>query len=545
MLTLGWALADWLETFSVHGPGDIQGRRYTVDDEFLEILLHAYKLRSDGRRVIRRGFVSRPKGWAKSEKAGEICVLEGLAPVRFDHWADEGEKSSWGYHYKIGEPVGRPIVAPEILVAATEESQAGNTYDVAAFVCAHLRDGYPDRFSALDPGLTRTFLGNGGVIQPITAKARSKDGGKSTFVVFDETHLYETPDLRNLHATIRRNLGAKRKESEPWSLETSTMYQPGMDSVAEQTHEYARAIADGRLNDDSLLFDHREARHDFDFEDDEELHEALVDVYGAAAVYQDLDRIIAEIRDPQTDEAAARRFYLNQVVRATEQAFDPIRWGEMADVEHVVPDRALITLGFDGARFHDATGLVATEVATGYQFVLGVWEKPFDASDDWKVDEAEVHQVVDMAFDRYDVWRMYADPPYWETEVGEWAARHGEKKVMEWYTHRNRYMAYAVRAFVTAQMSGALSHDGDSVYRRHIANARRKNLRMRDESGRFLWVITKEHAGSPNKIDLAMAGILSWEARNDALAKGALTTQPTGAGGIRRGGQIVRRSGDG
>ena len=45
---------------------------------------------------------------------------------------------------------------------------------------------------------------------------------------------------------------------------------------------------------------------------------------------------------------------------------------------------------------------------------------------------------------------------------------------------------------------------------------------MRDEQGKPLWLIQKERPDSPHKIDLAMAGVLSWEARTDAIAANAL-----------------------
>jgi hypothetical protein len=44
---------------------------------------------------------------------------------------------------------------------------------------------------------------------------------------------------------------------------------------------------------------------------------------------------------------------------------------------------------------------------------------------------------------------------------------------------------------------------------------------MKDEQGKALWLIQKERADSPFKIDAAMAGTLSWEARTHAIAAGA------------------------
>lgn len=504
-LTLGWAVIDWIEQRLVHGPGDVQGQPIELTDEQCRFLLAAYALNREGRRLIRRAFISRPKGWAKSEFAGMVVCAEALGPVRFDHM--EG-----------GEPVGRSVTAPEILCVATEESQAGNTYDNVVYMLRHLAANSPEH-AGLDVGLTRTFLPGGGEIMPVSAKARSKDGGKSTFVVFDETHLYETTELRALHATVRRNLG-KRTIAEPWSLETSTMYRPGMNSVAEATHEYAKQIADGRRKDDGLLFDHREGPADFDWDDDEALKAAILEAYGDAN-WVDPVRLIAEIRDPQSEEADSRRYWLNQVVKATEQAFDPALWAERVAAETVVADKQLITLGFDGARFHDATALIATHVESGYQWPLGIWERPPEAGDDWEIDQGDVDAVLAQAFEQFDVWRLYADPPYWEEAVNTWAGRYGDKRVLFWYTNRVRQMAFALRGYNNAIRAGDLSHDGNTAFARHIANARRRDTRMRDEDGRLLWVIQKEHPMSPNKIDAAMAGCLSWEARGDAIKAGA------------------------
>ena len=510
-LTLGWEVIGWIEKYLVHGPGDVQGEPIFLDDEFTRFILKCYELRPDGRRKVRRAFISRAKGRAKSELAGMLACVEALGPVRFDGWNAKKK------------PVGRPVTAPEILAVATEEGQADNTYSNVVYMLQNLRDTHGSEFSGLDPGLTRCFFGRGGgEITPISAKARSKDGGRSTFCIFDELHLFETAELRALHATIRRNLG-KRKIAEPWSLETSTMYRPGTDSVAEATHEYWRSIADGRRKDDGLVFDHRQGPVDFEWEDDEALKLALQEAYGEAAGWVDIERIVAEIRDPQSEEADSRRYWLNQVVRSTEQAFDPVQWAELAAPQQI-DDGELITLGFDGARFHDSTALVATHLETGYQWVMGIWERP-QFVPDWEVDEGEVTAAVDEAFSRYKIWRFYADPPYWETTVDSWIGRFGDKRVIKWWTHRTRPMAFALRSYANAQKSADLSHDGNTVFARHIANARRRESRARDEDGRPLWTVSKEHSNSPNKIDAAMAGCLSWEARGDAIAAGMLRRQ--------------------
>jgi hypothetical protein len=84
-------------------------------------------------------------------------------------------------------------------------------------------------------------------------------------------------------------------------------------------------------------------------------------------------------------------------------------------------------------------------------------------------------------------------------------------------------MTGALVNFNTAIQAGTVCHDGDAHLIRHIGNARREDLpTWRDEQGKALWLIRKERPDSPHKIDLAMAAVLSWEARSDAVAAGAL-----------------------
>ena len=204
------------------------GEPIVVDDEFYEFIVRAYRLDPEtGRRVYRRAFLSRAKGRAKSELAGMLVCAEALADVRFGGWDANGE------------PVGRPVKSPFIRCLATEEGQSGNTFDNVSVMMAHLVEHHGDTFPGIDFGRssqtsTRIILhARHGEIVPSTASGASKDGGKETYAVFDETHLYVLPELRRMHDTVRRNL-RKRREAEPWCLETSTMYRPGEESVAER-----------------------------------------------------------------------------------------------------------------------------------------------------------------------------------------------------------------------------------------------------------------------------------------------------------------------
>ena len=106
-VSLGWSAISWIEHYLVHGPGDVQGQPVELDDEFAAHILKAYRLDPvSGARLVRRDFLSRAKGRSKSGLAAFIACFEALGPCRFDHFAEAGEVSPWGYEYDEGEPVG-------------------------------------------------------------------------------------------------------------------------------------------------------------------------------------------------------------------------------------------------------------------------------------------------------------------------------------------------------------------------------------------------------------------------------------------------------
>jgi hypothetical protein len=209
IVSLGWQVVDWAEAMLCHGPGDLAEDALELDDELVAFIVGAYAIDpATGARLVREAVLSRAKGRAKSELAAIIVCAEALGPVRFDHWAKAGERSWWGYEYEEGEPVGRRVKSPFVRVLATEEGQTGNTYDNVHLMLTKgaIATTMPD----IDVGLTRTLIPGGGKIEPCTAGAASKDGGKETFAVADEIHLYILPGLRSMYRTVSRNLTKRR-----------------------------------------------------------------------------------------------------------------------------------------------------------------------------------------------------------------------------------------------------------------------------------------------------------------------------------------------
>lgn len=528
--SLGWLAIWWIETFCVHGPGDVQGEHVDLDEEFAAFILDSYALDENGRRLYDSAFISRAKGRAKSELAGFITLFEAMGPARFDGWAQGGEvyeRDGYTYTYQAGEPLGKLVTAPVIRCLATEEGQAGNTYDNVHFNLTEgpLANGLP-RDAA---GLTRIFLPGGGEIIPSTASNSSKDGGKETFVVFDETHLYTTRELKRMYDTVRRNL-AKRKAAEPWSLETSTMYLPGEKSVAEETHDLAKLIREGKARIERLLFDHREADPDIDLSDEDQIRAGIREAYGPFAEVMDVERILSEFYDPRNDPQDSRRYYFNQPTSSKDAFISSPEWMACA-ASKTVSKGDEITLGFDGSRkrtrgLTDATALIGCRVSDGHLFEIRIWEQPEGpAGEGWEVPITEVDYEVRQAFENYKVVGMFADPAKWESYVAQWEADFGKKlKVkssqahpIEWWMTGNRsyLVVRALEQFQNAVIDKELTHSGLALTR-HVLNARRR-------LGRSGVSIAKEHPESPNKIDAAVAAVLAYQARLQALSKGEAT----------------------
>lgn len=531
----------WIETFTVHGPGDVQGQPSLLVNEFADFVVDCYTHDAKGKRLYDSAFFSRPKGCDKSGLAAKLVLFEAFGPCRFAGWAKGGETYEFlghVYTYRAGEAMGKSITVPYIRIMATEEGQTGNVFDTVYY---NLTDEQAPlsamRAYGCDAGLTRILLPNGGEITPSTAGAASKDGGKETFVVFDESHLYITPMLRQMYSTVTRNLRKRKKIAGTWFIETTTMYAPGQESIAEQTYRLADAIqekgASGKHKNlrTNLLFDHRWGEIE-DLTDEKALIAAVEEAYGEALEWNSIEGIIDGIFDPREAEADSRRYFLNALTEARNAWVTPAQLQGAIDLSRVLGFVPLapgdvITLGFDGSRNDDATALVACRVSDRHLFPILIAECPDGPeAKDWSVDREEFDAAVASAFKTYTVVGFYADPPLWQDYVDKWArdfvddlrVHASGKHSVEWWTKRDIPMAAALERLHTAIVSGTMSlagredHPLDHVLRRHFLNARNWYRR----SG---MVIGKDRKGSSFKMDGAIAATLAFEAAADFTAK--------------------------
>jgi hypothetical protein len=516
--SLGYIAGDWIVANCCYGPGDLQGQPIELDDEFLGYLVDAYRLHPvTGRKVFDESVLSRPKGRAKTEIAGWIVCFEAFGPARFDHWDDEGQ------------PVGRPVVSPLVKCLATEESQATAAFSVVAYIAGDWgKEHRPEVYAGVSgarqyQSATALYLPHGGEIRACTAGAASKDGGKETFVVADESHLYVLRELKAMYGTVRRNLG-KRKLAEPWLMQTTTAYRPGEQSVAEET---LTAWRKGELSP-SVHVDHREAKGRVDIADHDHTLKQLTYVYGAAAAWMDLERIYREMCDPRScpDEATAARYFLNRPMSTidawiakdvAERQSRPYLDKDGKPTEDTAPwivqAGESICLGFDGSLNDDTTVLRGCRLSDGFRFRIGAWPKPDGAAGiGWEVPRADVLATIREAFARYDVIRGYFDPHEWRSDIDALAEEFGER-VISWETRRDVQMGAALDRLHADLMNGVTWHDPDPLALEHYGNAyvRRKGSHR---------LVRKEYPNSPRKIDSVVGDALAYEARADALAAG-------------------------
>lgn len=530
--TLGPLVAEWIQAHCAQPDRHIAGQPFSLVDEQYRHLLWEYRLHEaatvdldapaapfvyDGNVLVR------PQKWGKGPfSAARICA-QAAGPVLFAGWAEGGEETDWGYVYEEGEPMGMPWATPIIQVAALAEEQTNNIWRA---LLPMIRKG---AISAEidDTGLQKIYLPDDGVIERVTSKAPSKQGSRTTYAEIDETsELTKSNGGRYLVNVMRRNIAGTGGR---WSA-TSNAYDPAQGSVCQVDVE----------NKKPGVYVNYPKPLEGSWANKRDRRRILKNAYKGIP-WVDVNRVESECAslDAEGESAQGERFYGNRIVAGADRAFDLLLYKKLAvpefDESHPLlvpkPENAiergrLVTLGFDGALTQDATGLVATDVESGHQTVVGVWERPANLppeDDSWMVDVDDVYQTVDWAFDFWNVWRLYADPPHWKDDINKWAGLYGEDKVVLWWTNQKKRMAYALLDFKTAMRPGVMSHDGNEALVRHVGNAVKRLTRMRDDSDRFwLWVIGKDGEKSAHKIDLAMAACLSWAARGDAIRAGVI-----------------------
>jgi hypothetical protein len=534
---------EWIENHCVVPDGFRAGEPFRMYDLQLLYIGNFYLVRGDAvwvpdNPILAPSFVHRRAIWVGPQKIGKnplgaahICV-EAEGPVVFAGFAGKGDGYAcadhgcgcgWEYAYDPGEPMGMQWPSPLIQVVAYSEDQTDNTWDVLRPMISKgpLADLMPSRGESVIRLRGSESGDDPPRIETVTSSSLSRLGARTTFVLQDQLEGWTVANGMDKVADAQyRNLGGVGGRA---SL-LANAWDPSQQSIAQREFE-------SRSTDIYRLSVWKPAELDFaDIVQRRQILEAVypIDTRREGGGHVDLDSVGAEAAHiAEYDLPQARRWYGNEIVEGQGKAFDMLLWRQRAVKRaKVVPEGALITLGMDGSVRWDHFPLIATEVASGYQWPLHIWipggpgrEVPMDA----------VEVVLEAAFDKWDVWRMYADPPYIQSWLARWKGRWPER-IVERETSAVRRTAVATREWKVAQTSGEMSHCAETdawcpLFTEHVGNAVRHDTGYRDDEG-FLWYAEKERSGSPKKMDSVPAAVLSWEARNHAIAAGALNVEP-------------------
>lgn len=512
--TLGYQVADLIHSSCVIPDGPHMGEPFILTDEQLRTLLHHYRIDPEtGRFTYFRGTqLVRPQKWGKGPLSAALICAEAhpQGPVVFDGWDANGE------------PVGRPFATPHIQVTAVSIDQTDNIFRalLPMIELGPLADVFPDT------GLGRVNLPTGGLIEPVTAAARSRLGQRITLSVQDQTESWvESNGGHALADNQRRGLAGMKGR---W-FSTPNAWNPVEDSVAQRTGE---SKAPGVYLDD-VDPGPGSVRNKADRK------RMLKKVYGDSATkprkdaewepWIELDRIDAECEAlVEYDPAQVEQWFLNRKIAQEGAAFDPAQITKQSrgpDNAPVIEPGSTIVIGVDGARYQDAIAAVACDVKTGHIWELAIIERPahlpWDA--EYEHDFAFVDAAVRQAFETYNVWRAYCDPHLIDNLLQGWRNSFGDKRVIDWTTNRHKPIAWAVRHFEQALMGGDITFNkDDELLLSHLRHARKRIVPVRDNNENKMHTLAKPAKDSSEKIDGAMAAVLAYEAAGDCVSHGPM-----------------------
>lgn len=507
--TIGWDFLGWCGIELQHRKG--KPWRFTLEQA--RLALWWFGVDDDGDWLFRDGAIQRLKGWGKDPFGATLCATEMVGPCRFD-----------------GFERGRPVAADQphawVQTAAVTLEQTKNTMRL-----------FPSLFTAeakawygLQVGKELVHgLDDERLIQAVTSNPSALEGGRSSFVLKNETHHWRANNNgHEMAATIRRN-AAKSEGGAARTLAITNAYDPSQDSVAQHDREAWEAVAAGEAITEGIFYDSLEAPPEAPLTA-EDAPDVVAGIRGDS-VWLSTKRIVKEILDVRDPPSRQRRFWFNQITAHEESwttllVFDPLAKPELGVGADLLRSDTRVAgewaLFFDGSKSDDATGLVACRIDDGHVVTLGMWQKPPKGRDqDWVVPRAEVDLRVRTVFEVFNVVGFFADPSH--TRDDETAERFWDDIIDGWHrTYRDRLRVWAQpgkgghsvmwdmtsparsQEFTAAAERaasdidrGALTWDGDPRLRIHVRNARR----FPNKYGTSLW---KGHRTSKRKIDLAV-----------------------------------------
>lgn len=482
--------------------GPLAGQPWRFTKQQLQTLAHWFAHDEQGRWIHRRGTMRYMKGSGKDPIAAVLAMIELCGPSRVDPATLEAIRNA----------------APWVDIAAVARDQTRTTMRLfPQLVPERTREKY-----GLDINKEIIYAqGGSGVIQAVTSSPNALEGGRATLVIRNETqYWFKANSGHEMAEVIDGNL-AKSRDGAGRAMSMCNAHVPGEDSVAEREWDAWQAVEQGRTRIRDILYASREAPADTKLEDEDSLRTGLIAARGDST-WIDVDRLIAEVWDPRTTPSEARRKYLNQIVAAEDSYIDPNLWKSLQDATLMLELGDQITLGFDGSKTGDHSGLVATRIDDGAEFVLGHWDPALSGGE---IDRIAVDAAVASAFENYDVVAFYSDLHPFESYVDQWQREFGEVN-----KRHGLCLAASTKHTIAWDMRGRQRDFVRAAERVH-AEVQDKRFRYAPHAGlvehginahrridRHGVGFSKETKDSTRKVDLLAALMLSRLAYHDYLA---------------------------
>jgi phage terminase large subunit-like protein len=464
----GPAVAEFIETLctvtkdSFAGPS---GQPLLLRSWQKTLLAYLFARRADGRRKHRMALVGEPRKNGKSG-LGAGLALDGLFECAgAEVYSCAGDKEQ--ARIVFGD-------ARRMVEASVDLSEAIKVYKDALEV-----------------------IGTGSVYRCLSAEAFTKEGLRPTRVLFDELHVQPNPDLFNVMSLA---MGA---QLDPLLIAITTAGvktdSRGLDSICYSLFQYGQRLAAGEESDPSFFMAWWGAPDNAD-------HRAERTWRIANPAFGDLiDPEDFESAVKRTPEAEFRTKRLNQWVNTAAAWLPAGAWDACQGTAGPIPDGTEVCLGFDGSFNGDSTALVAVACPGGgelpYVDVVEAWERPPQAGPEWSVPILDVEEAIRQACRTWQVREIVCDPYRW---ARTYQVLEDEGLPIVEFPQSPARMIPATTRFYEAVMNQGLTHSGDPRLARHLSNCMIKT----DSRGSRL---SKDHKGSPRKIDLAVAAVMALE----------------------------------
>lgn len=430
-----------------------------------ELTRHLFARRADGRLRHRMALVGLPRKNGKSAWLSSV-VLE---------------------HLTLGPDGG------EAYSCAADRDQAKIVFDTAK----RMVELQPELAEVLQ--VYRDAIYNprtGTVYRALSAEAFTKEGLSPTFVAFDELHAQPNRELFDVMSLAQ---GAR---PEPLLVAITTAGvktdNTGRYSVCYNLYEYGKKIAAGEVQDPSFFFAWWEMDPTLDYRTAEAWQSGNPG-YGDIVAAEDFESAVRRTPENEFKTKRGNIFTSNSSAWLPHGAWDAIA----ADPAEIEPDTKVV-LAFDGSFNGDSTVIVAATVPAPDQPVhlapVAVWERPENAGPDWKVPVVDVEDAIRAACQRYHVLEIACDTYRWQRSF-EILEDDGLPVVK--YPQTPQRMTPATARFYEAVMNRTITHNGDPVLARHVANA---SLKTDSRGGSRL---AKEDKSSTKRIDLAVASVMA------------------------------------